>query len=534
VLATAAAATIVGGQAQAQPAAPTADDYRQALAAIRALTTEVQDLKGEVRALKAQVDAPAAISASTAPPVQTLPGPSETASPPPAIEANDGALRYRGLTFTPSGFIEAANQYRSKALGSDMFSPFGTIPFANVRPGHEPEDRFSARGSRIALLITGNVDPATHLAAYGEFDFLGAAQSANLTESNSFQPRLRHMYATVDLDRSGWHVLAGQTWSLTTLNSKGITPRNEMIPVTVDAQFVPGFIWARQPQVRVVKDFDKTLWLALSVEDAQTTFAGAVPPGVITQITNNTGLFGGTVGGSAPVTAGGGTATIPTLATSSLNSVPDVVAKAAVELTAAGRPIHLEAFGLGRGFSDRIGRQNETVYGGGIGAGLVATLVPERLDLQLYGITGRGVGRYGTSGLPDVTFDALGHIKPIRETAWLAGATVHASKKLDIYAYGGEEIQDRRAFDGTYGVGLPAADLRGCLVEGGTCAAATHYVIQGAAGFWRKFYEGPYGHMQVGLQYSYTQRHAFSGMGGLAPSADEHIVYTSFRYYPFQ
>jgi hypothetical protein len=522
------AAGLVASPAAAQPSPaaspPTAADYAEALAAIKALTAQVGDLKSQVQTLQARVDRPT-------PPIETISSPA-----PPATKAavEDGTFHFRGVSITPSGFLEAANQYRSKTLGSDMFSPFGAIPFDNIKAGHESEDRFSARQSRFGLLIKGDYNALTHLAAYGEIDFLGAAQTANFNESNSFQPRLRHAYATVDLDHGGWHFLGGQTWTLVTLNNNGITPRNEVIPATIDPQFAPGFVWARQPQFRIAKDFNRTVWLAVSLENAQTTFAGAVPPGVVSQVADSSGLFAGAVGASAPPAAGGGAATVPTLATSSLNLYPDVIVKGAVELHAAGRPIHLEAFGIGRAFTDRVASQSETVYGGGAGLGVVADLVPHRLNVQLSALRGRGVGRYGTSGLPDVTFDSSGRIKPIQETAWLAGATLHATRALDVYVYGGEEFQDRRAYGSTYGVGLPDADLRGCAVEGGACPAATRYIAQGTIGFWRKFYDGPAGHMQVGLQYSYTERHAFSGLNGVEPVAAENIGFMSFRYYPFQ
>ena len=126
------------------------------------------------------------------------------------------------------------------------------------RTGATDEFRLSARQSRASLLAKGDVDPVTHLAGYIEVDFLGAAQTANSNESNSYKPRIRHVYATFDQDDWGAHVLAGQTWSLITMNTKGIIPRQEDIPLTIDAQYVPGFIWARQPQLRFVKDFGKS------------------------------------------------------------------------------------------------------------------------------------------------------------------------------------------------------------------------------------------------------------------------------------
>ncbi len=48
------------------------------------------------------------------------------------------------------------------------------------------EFRMTARQSRISGLAEGNFDADTHFTYYGEFDFLGAAQTANSGESNSY------------------------------------------------------------------------------------------------------------------------------------------------------------------------------------------------------------------------------------------------------------------------------------------------------------------------------------------------------------
>jgi hypothetical protein len=525
--------------------APSRADYEKALSAIGGLTGEVRDLQAQVNDLKGRLDQQGSAQArtdarvaqqaqaqqATEAAIQTLPAQLASAAEVPGH--GPGAFYYKGITITPSGFIEAANQYRSRALGSDMFSPFNAIPFASSPLGHESEDRLSARQSRLGVLVEADANPNTRLAGYGEIDFLGAAQSANSNESNSFNPRLRQLYGTVDFTESGWSFLAGQTWSLTTLDSKGITPRNEIIPATIDAQFVPGFVWTRQPQFRVTKRFGKALWLAVSVENPQTTFAGAVPPNVIDQVANSTGLFGGATNATPPAAAGGGAPVIPTAATSSLNHVPDVVVKAAYEASLYGRDIHLEVFGLGRAFTDRIGTREDTVYGGGVGFGVAVNAIPGVLDLQFSALTGRGIGRYGTSQLPDVTFAPDGRIEPIAETDWLAGGTLHATRNLDIYAYGGEEQVGRKSYSTTFGYGSPTLNLSGCQIEGGACPAVTRYVDQATIGFWQKFYQGAFGRAQVGVQYSYTERHALSGLNGIAPVTNDHIVFTSVRYYPF-
>lgn len=46
---------------------------------------------------------------------------------------------------------------------------------------------------------------------------------------------------------------------------------------------------------------------------------------------------------------------------------------------------------------------------------------------------GHGIGRYGSVGLPDVTFSDTDRIEPISELVLLAGGTFHASHAVDLY-----------------------------------------------------------------------------------------------------
>ena len=58
-------------------------------------------------------------------------------------------------------------------------------------------------------------------------------------------------------------------WSLVTETAKGMTNRTENLPMTIDPQYEPGFVWERQYGFRVTKNFNNTAWLGLSVENAQ-------------------------------------------------------------------------------------------------------------------------------------------------------------------------------------------------------------------------------------------------------------------------
>ena len=65
-----------------------------------------------------------------------------------------------------------------------------------------------------------------------------------------------------------------------------------------------------------------------------------------------------------------------------------------------------------------------------------------------------------------------------------------------------------------------------------TCNGNTREVRQFTAGFYDTVYQGKYGTVKAGVQYSYNQRFAFDGVGG-APRTDDNIVMSQLRYYPF-
>jgi hypothetical protein len=503
-------------------------------AAVQQAQAQSASVANELQTAQAQnADATAAVLAAI---------PTQVAGAVEAAKPKTDAFYYKGLKITPGGFLAMETVYRSRAEGADIASNFNGIPFASSKPGHEDELHLTARQSRLSMLAQGNVDANTVLTGYVEGDFLGAAQTANPNESNSWNPRIRHIYGALDLNDSGWHFLAGQTWSLATMNSKGITPRNEVTPPQIDAQYVPGFVWARQAQVRVTHDFmDHKLWLALSLENSQTTFTGSAPAAVTSQINNGSNYYDGTSNPATATTAGASSVTaIPTAANQSFNHLPDMVAKAAYELTYQNRKIHTEVFAIGTAMSDRIGTVENNVYTGGAGFGVIAQVVPDHVDFQVSGLTGKGVGRYGSSQLPDATYRPDGRIDPLTETMFLTGATLHATKMLDLYAFAGEEKVERLDFGPSlgsgYGYGSPLINVAGCLTEGGSCSAATKYIEQATVGFWQKVYQGNFGRAQFGLQYSYTERHAFTGTNGTAftaPIANESMLFASFRYYPF-
>jgi hypothetical protein len=506
------------------------EDLKARLDAEAAARTEAQTqvTQAQAQAAQAMADAKAARD-QLAEQIQTIPGDVqvEVAKNKPKTDK----LYVHGVSVTLGGFAAMEGAWRSHDETADIGSSYAKIPYPNDPAGRTSELFGSARQSRVSALVQGDVNPDTHAFFYGEFDFLGAAQTANSNESNSYQPRVRNLYGALDLDNLGLHFLAGQSWSLLTLNKTGIMPRTEMPPPTIDAQYVPGFTWARQPQLRIVKDFNKQFWIALSVENPQTTLSGTSTPTGVTATINQ-----------AP------TSQFYSGTNYSLNHVPDVIGKVAFDDNLDGHAIHLEAFGLWRDFYDRVsiaspnagdfvpGSNNYDTSGGGGGVSAALTLVPKYIDVQGSVMTGVGIGRYGSAQLPDATVQANGRLAGIPETMWLAGVTFHPTTMLDVYVFGGQEAERTKTFSlgsSLYGFGVPVATDAGCIIQGGACAALTRSIDQVTAGFWQKIYSGSFGRVQFGMQYSHTEKDAFADASGFAPDAREDMVLTSFRYYPF-
>jgi hypothetical protein len=466
-----------------------------------------------------------------------------------AATPTDKKIHFKGITLTLGGFLAAESVWRSNNLESDIGSPgFSKIPFAgpggggngnNVSVGHTGELRMSARQSRVQALVQGDVDPDTHLAMYGELDFLGGAASANSNESNSYQPRIRNLYGSADWSDIGVHFLFGQSWSFATLNSQGMSERSEAPPPTIEAQYSAGFVWTRQPQLRIVKNFDNQFWIGVSLENPQTTIGGTAPTGY-TGLTVNSGS--GFNGGSTNVAL----AEFNPGITLSLNQVPDVIGKIAWEPAFFGGNVHLEGVGIYRDFYDRFGTSlssvsNHNVSGGGGGVSGLIKLVPGLFDLQFDTLFGQGIGRYGSSQLPDTTYNANGTLKGLSEDMEMVGLTWHATRALDLYVFGGREHEDSKFFNGALngsmqhiGYGNPLFDNTGCFsfTSVATCTGNIQTVEQINVGTWDDIYNGDFGRLRIGLQYSYTYLKAFTGVSG-APHTSDNMVFTSFRYYPY-
>jgi len=449
-----------------------------------------------------------------------------------AADAPSTALQAGPISLQFGGFTALETAYRNKNEVADIGSDFNTgIPFDYQTNAHQSEFRESARQSRLSLLAQGPEADGMRASGYFEMDFLSAGVTSNSRESNSYTMRVRHIYGLLSGKDAGWYVLAGQTWSLATLYGPQLSPTSGTTPLTIDAQYVAGFNWTRNPQIRIVKKFTDTATVGVSIESPQAVIY--------------TGCSGPSFCGSAPALVnnnGAGSGLNNSTTTYSTDFAPDIIAKFALDPGWG----HYELYGLGRGFRDRYpgtaSGTNDQAWGASVGAGAVLPLIgPKLLQLQLSGLYGNGIGRYGSAQLPDYTLRPDGSIAIIRAAQGLAGLILRPNPAWTYYLYYGIEQAQRTAFaDSTgkvgFGYGSPLYDNSGCdslTGKSSSCIANTRSIQQLAAGAWWKAYQGSIGNVQVGLQYSYTDRTVFSGVGG-APSANISMAFLSLRYYPYQ
>jgi hypothetical protein len=449
-------------------------------------------------------------------------------------------------------FEGAWRQHNEVADGASD-PPFGSpgIPLQNSALWNENENRFSVQQSRIALKISGDIDPNQHLKAYYEMDFLGASTDANNRESNSFTPRIRQIYGEYDNDIYHLHAVAGQAWSLATQNRVGMLPGTENIPTTIDAQYVVGYDWLRNPQARFVYDWDKIAWFGLSIEEPGAVFPGAPsaatvsPPGPIVTSINNTCT------GSSHLNA---------TTTCSNDVAPDIIEKFALDPGFG----HYELLGIERWFSDEVAQttvpnswSQKVTFGWGVGGSVLLPVLPQYLDLQGSVLYGQGIGRYTSSQLPDAVIGPTGSLSPVTALSFLVGAIGHATPTTDIYTYYGEDRTYANAWTvgGTQG-GWGNANFvnNGCAnqnltggtlgtyntpIAGFTCTFDVQKAQEFTIGFWQDLYKGDYGRVRTGLQYEYVKLTAFPGVTsgpgtpnvGLTPN--NNIAFVSLRYYPF-
>ena len=425
-------------------------------------------------------------------------------------EKGPATIRFKGVTLTPGGFIEAATVNRQRGLSSDINTPFNSIPYADNATGKLSEMNFSARQSRLSLLFGANIGSAK-MSGYYEADFLGAGTTSNNRQSNSYVFRQRQLWGRADFE-NGWAFSAGQMWSLATENRNGIVNRGEWFPQMIDPQYLVGYVWQRSDDIRVTKSFGSKFSLAASMEGSQETVAGrGFSTYTATSGTATTNAFVYALG------AGGGLYNAFDPTGYAPNKLPDFVFKASWDPGWG----HFEIFGIVSEFRNRIypcavvsitgnttanaslTDANGVVYTGTYtnnvlngpavtptgctnttpnaslannvsttgGAGGFHAHVPvlhKKVDVGLSGMYGDGTGRFISSQLADATLRPDGSLTLIHNGGWLGSIEWHVNPKWEVYGYVGGEYAARAAYTGYQTVtGSTASIPVALLSEGG-------------------------------------------------------------------
>ncbi|MGB6597932.1 MAG: hypothetical protein WBE70_12505, partial [Candidatus Acidiferrum sp.] len=99
------------------------------------LNTKVADLSASTEALKTTVTAAA----------------NENAAGGQGGEEGPASIRFKGITITPGGFIAAESVFRNRGTGSDINTPFNSIPFPSNDLSQVSEFNATGRQSRLSV-----------------------------------------------------------------------------------------------------------------------------------------------------------------------------------------------------------------------------------------------------------------------------------------------------------------------------------------------------------------------------------------------
>jgi len=420
-------------------------------------------------------------------------------------------FRIGDAEFTPGGFMDLTEYFRTTNTTSTVGTSFGSIPFSvtggTLNPASQlTENHLTLQNSRISMKVNSNVGE-TKVTGYVEADFLGNNATSLFQTSNSSTFRMRLYWA--QLMRGKWEVLGGQSWSMMTPGRNGISP----VPADIfysqdmDTNYQVGLTWARQAQLRVLYHPSKEWVFGISIEnpDQFVTSAVTLPSGPY----------------SSQFDIGGST-------TGSPNLMPDIVTKVAFDPMLGGKHVHFEAGALLSGFKDNSATNSKnTVLGGGAVGGLNLELVKD-FHFILNGFYSAGGGRYIFGLGPDVVVKPDGTLDTVRSGSGIGGFEWQLRKTM-LYAYYGAAYYDQAYYVASYGKGAVPTYVG--FGYPGSSNASNKVINEATFGFIQTFWKNPkYGALQWINQYSYLERAPWFIPAGTSKNAHVSMVYTDLRY----
>jgi hypothetical protein len=452
-------------------------------------------------------------SLHTATPVSTTTTVQETEKP----KESPLSFRIGGTDFTPGGFVDFENIFRSTNTGGSSATTYGAIPFSNTVAGHLTEYRITGQYSRYNLKVSGKYGE-NNVVGYLEGDFNGNDAANVFVTSNPHTNRLRLYW--LDLKRGKWEFLAGQSWGLETPNRKGLSPNpaDLMLTLSEDANVHVGVPYTRAGLFRAVfHPNDEFAW-GVEVQNPQ-QFVGVGE--VIFPFAFNAQLGGQFDAGNNPGTP---------------NVFPDVLTKMAFDTS----HFHFEAGGLLTSAKITVLPVGGTEFkshskiGGGILGGVNVGLSKD-FRLIGHGMWGNGIGRYMIGSGPNTivfpiatgpaTFDA--DLSLVHSGSAIVGAEATAGKTQLGFYYGGFYFQRNAPADLTNPVPGRFAGFGGPNSPN----SANRAIQEGSIEWTQTFWKNPqYGAIVMITQASYLTRAPWFVAPGAPKNAHLGMGYLSIRY----
>lgn len=249
-------------------------------------------------------------------------------APQPEQSEKESPLSFKIGTavFTPGGFVDFENIFRTTNTQSNIATSFASIPFNNTPQGHLTELRTTAQFSRFDMKVTDKFG-ANDVTAYCEADFSGNDAASVYQSVNPHTFRLRLCFA--DLKRGKLEVTGGQTWSWLTPNRNGTGPMPSDLAITYneDQNIGVGLPYTRAAEFRVAYHPNDHWTMGVGIEAANQYIGGFVAlPAAFSEMLSPQFDNGSQIG--AP------------------NLFPDILSKITYDTELASRHFHLELTGL--------------------------------------------------------------------------------------------------------------------------------------------------------------------------------------------
>ncbi|MDR3765065.1 MAG: hypothetical protein P4M01_13330 [Acidobacteriota bacterium] len=491
------------------------------------------------------------------------------------------SIAFKGVRITPGGFFDLTGYYRERANNSGPATSFNAIPLENALSGSTSfgnlsEFAMSARASQLKLRLDGDAGKLK-LTGYVEGDFYGVG-SANPNQTTAWPFRVRQAWGRVKTT-DGWSITGGQMWNLVTMNRKAADADAPWVPNTLDTNYVVGWDWGREAEIRVAKSFDKKFTVAFSAIDPSLiqnglTYIGASQNGIAGILTTGSGNLGSSFATTcADVSTASTTAACSYTSTFSTNVAPDIAVKLAYDDPKLG---HYEVKAVQRFFRDRYGVTKHYTDGTGFGAGAIIPVVPKKVDVIFQGLFGKGISRYQDSGQADVVVRAntysylasaltytsggttttvlpagtiyatstfagapspVGTLQDVKGASAILGAETHPTPRFELDVYAGTEYYFRSLYYNR-ALGAPVATSATTYTQtvgawqklGYGIGGSNKAIIDGTLAAWYDVYKGAAGILRYGGQYEYVNRQLWQMSGVKQPKGIDNDVYLGMRY----